>query len=89
MSEGTRRVFLSKSGAGAAAVGLVALTPAVAASSGSPTSPAALDTSSLTGSLVAFIDDVRAGTISLMVGEEEILVEDKELVARLVRAAAL
>lgn len=98
MSEGTRRVFLAGSGVGAAAVGLAAVTSAVAPGSAVPGSAASADpgallasaesaASSLTGSLVAVVHDVADTEVSLMVGEEEIVVRDRELVARLVRAA--
>lgn len=103
MSEGTRRVFLAGSGVGAAAVGLAAVTSVVATGTagtlpgsvgpaGTPDSGALLASaesaaSSLTGSLVAVVHDVAANEVSLMVGEEEIVVHDQELVARLVRAA--
>ena len=91
MSDGTRRVFLSTSSLGAAAVGVAALTPTLARAAGSTggtenLAAALPDTSALTGSLVAFVSDVRAGEVSLMVGEEEIVVQDKELVSRLLRA---
>lgn len=91
MSDGTRRVFLSTSSLGAAAVGVAALTPTLVRAAGSAGGTGNLaaalpDTSALTGSLVAFVSDVRAGEVSLMVGEEEIVVQDKELVSRLLRA---
>lgn len=96
MSEGTRRIFLAGSGVGAAAVGLAALTPAMTGStdgattvsSGALLSSAESGASTLTGSLVAVVRDVSDHEISLMVGEEEIVVHDAELVARLVRATA-
>ncbi len=90
MSEGTRRVFLSTSGLGVAALGAAALAPTVAEKVASSTgaTPGALDLSGVAGSLVAFVGDVRAGEVSLMVGEQEIVVHDEELVARLLRAAA-
>jgi hypothetical protein len=39
------------------------------------------------GSLVAYVADVHDDTVTLMVGEREIAVRDRELVARLARAA--
>ncbi len=86
-----RRAFLSTSGLGAAAVGVAALTavPALSSTAGatSDTAPTLPGAAALSGSLVAFISDVRAAEVSLMVGEEEIVVQDKELVGRLLRAA--
>ena len=96
MSEGTRRIFLAGSGVGAAAVGLAAMTPAMVGSKAAATtvspdvllSSAESGSSALTGPLVAVVRDVSEHEISLMVGEEEIVVHDSELVARLVRATA-
>jgi hypothetical protein len=39
------------------------------------------------GALVAHIADVRGDTLTLMVGEREVVVHDRDLVARLTRAA--
>lgn len=84
-----RRTFLSTSGLGAAAVGVAALTPELGAGrSAAGLADSGVDTAALSGPLVAFVSDVRAGEVSLMVGENEILVQDKELVNRLLRAAA-
>jgi len=96
MSEGTRRIFLAGSGVGAAAVGLAAMTPSMIGSKAGATTvlPGALlssaesGSSALTGSLVAVVRDVSEHEVSLMVGEEEIVVHDAEHVARLVRATA-
>ncbi len=95
-----RRALLSTSGLGVAAVGAAALA-AAAGTSAAVTSPArtagpggttpgaaaGADTA-LTHSLVAFVGDVRGGEISLLVGEEEVVVRDEALVARLLSAAA-
>ena len=39
------------------------------------------------GTLVAHVDDVHGDTVTLMVGEREVVVHDRDLVARLARAA--
>lgn len=88
MSESTRRGFLATAGAGAAAVGIAAVAPSASAKTpktdkhGDATVPA-----DAAGSLVAYVADVHDDTVTLMVGEREIAVHDRELVARLARAA--
>jgi hypothetical protein len=76
MNHATRRGFLVMTGAGAAAVA----TPGMVSES-----LAAANRSS--GPLVAYVGDVRRTEVSIMVGEQEVVVHDAELVARLVRAA--
>jgi hypothetical protein len=88
MDEATRRKFLIMAGVGAATTAGVA----VAASTGLGTEPAAGEAAatlpaSASGSLVAWVEDVRAGRMSVMVGETEVVVRDPDLVARLSRAA--
>lgn len=82
----SRRGFIGTAGAGAAVVGLAAMAPGATA--------AATDTSAgsgvpahATGSLVAHVADVHGDTVTLLVGEREIVVRDTDLVARLARAA--
>ncbi len=87
MSEATRRVFLSTSAVGAAAVGVAAVTPRLSAVAGS-TESAGSAAGGASGSLVAFVGDVGAGEVSLMVGEQEVVVHDRELVSRLLHALA-
>lgn len=82
MSETSRRRFIGVAGAGAAAVGATAVLPRT---------PFQDDTApGLTGpmeSLVAHVSDPAAGIVTLMVGEREVVVHDRDLVARLVAAA--
>jgi Ubiquitinol-cytochrome C reductase Fe-S subunit TAT signal len=82
-----RRDFLILGAGGAAVVAtgieLIPVGSATAASAHSPVA-AAGDRS---GSLVAHVKDLRGDTVSLLVGEEEYVVHDAELVARLSRAA--
>ncbi len=85
MSEATRRGFLVIAGAGAAAtIGAVA-TGTVGAGRGRPAPPAELSADDLAGaeSFVVYVKDVRRGRMAIMVGEREVLVEDRELAARL------
>ncbi|HEY3002442.1 MAG TPA: hypothetical protein VGJ44_08825 [Kribbellaceae bacterium] len=85
MSEATRRGFLVIAGAGAAAtIGAVA-TGTVGAGRARPAPPAELSADDLAGaeSFVVYVKDVRRGRMAIMVGEREVLVEDRELAARL------
>jgi len=83
MSESTRRSFLIASGAGAAAVGMAAATPGPAAAQ--TPAPATLPHDAT--DLVAHIADPGSGTLTLLVGEREVVVHDADLVARLARHA--
>ena len=89
MSESTRRGFLILAGAGVAATAGVA---AIAANGGGPAradDPAATTPATTrSGPLVAYVEDVRSDRVSVMVGETEVVVSDRDLVARLARAAA-
>jgi hypothetical protein len=70
-------------GAGAATVGATAIaTPALAQS---PVNKGPINVS---GPLVAFVRDVGSGEVSVMVGEHEVIVHDRELVMRLARIAS-
>jgi hypothetical protein len=68
---------------GVAAVGAAAAAPAIV------NAPAAAPVAGRAGSgpLVAYVRDLSAGTVSILVGEREVLVTDHELVGRLAGAA--
>ncbi len=91
MSESTRRSFLLRSSVGAAAVGAVALNPGLAEAA-----PASVTTRSselppgaaASGPIVAYIDDVHSGDISVLVGDRAIVLHDPAFVAALAHAAA-
>lgn len=91
MSTSTRRGFLKIAGAGAA-VGAAAVATTAAVKGGSTTQPAAGTADAVpagaSGPLVAYVRDVRGAEVSVLVGETEVVVTDKELVARLVGARA-
>jgi hypothetical protein len=82
MKDRSRRGFLAMAGTGAAVAGAAVAVPATAAAAAAP------DTSvgDASGPLVVYIDDVRKGTLTVLVGEREVHLHDKELVARLTRA---
>jgi hypothetical protein len=86
MSDHSRRTFLT--GTGAAALGAVALTTAGPAAA-APTEGA---TSSAPGvashePVVAYVTDVAAGRITVMRGDDEVVVTDRALAQRIARQA--
>ncbi|HEY2043556.1 MAG TPA: hypothetical protein VGH11_12835 [Jatrophihabitans sp.] len=96
MSDSTRRTFLLVAGAGAAAAGVASIAaPAAAATASASASASAkqADRSTEAGPapdappLVAYVQDAQSGAVALMVGEQEVIVHDRELVGRLTRAA--
>ena len=86
MADASRRTFLVAAGAGAAAVGIAAVSPtaAAAATDKDTAKPAELPSGE---ALVAYVSNAKTGELTLMVGEREVIVHDSALVARLVRAA--
>jgi hypothetical protein len=81
MGETSRRKVLAATGAGVAA-GTVGLTMGPArAGEARPTGSSARE------SVVAYVEDHRSGTLRLMVGEREVVVHDRDLVARILNAA--
>ena len=85
MNNSSRRRFLGVAGAGAAAAGAVAVAPTVISSLGG--GKAALAGESATESVVAHVADITSAELTLLVGEREILVHDRDLVVRLLNAA--
>ena len=95
MNSSNRRTFIKTAGAGAAAAGAAALIPAASATvaAGSATvAPAAAAVPALalpaeaSGSMVAYIHDVKSGVVSVMVEGREVQVTDHQLVAKLAHA---
>ena len=82
MSETSRRKFLAVAGGGAAATTMVGLTGGTAEAATSRGRTAA------TEPVVAYVQNPKAGVLHLMVGEREVIVEDHDLVTRLLNAAA-
>lgn len=91
MNSANRRGFLKIAGAGAAAAGAATLTaaPASAARAGGPAVQAGGLPATASGSMVAYIDDVANGELSVMIQGREITVTDHDLVARLATAVHL
>ena len=92
MEPTSRRQFLKRSGAVAAAAGVAAAVPATAAkaltkSGAKQDTEAALpDDKSVDVPVVAHVRDVRKGLVSLYTGEREITVKNKRLAAALYHA---
>lgn len=81
MSDSSRRGFLILAGASAAAVGAVALAPAASAAAEREHE----GHGQVGGPLVAYVSDLRAGKVSVMMGEREVVVHDPALCASLAR----
>jgi hypothetical protein len=64
------------------------LAPSAVAGAGAATTPSTKLPDDASGSLVAYVSDVRAGQVSVLVGESEVSITDHELVARLAQAAS-
>jgi hypothetical protein len=79
MNEPNRRGFMVLAGAGAAAVGAVAVAPTAESSTSVP--------NHVNEPLVAYVRDARRGDVAVMIGEREVVVRDRELAARIARAA--
>ena len=83
MSDTSRRKFLAVAGAGAAAgtVGLTGVAGVAQAAEARRKPDAAQD------AVVAYVKDHRSSELRLMVGEREVVVNDPDLVARILNAA--
>jgi len=92
MADVTRRGFIKKTSVGAVALGTMATVPgtgmgmtAAHAAAGHPATD--LTAAELREPLVAHVRNVASGEIAVMVGEREVIIQDRELAARLARAA--
>jgi hypothetical protein len=95
MSDTTRRRFLAAAGVGAAGVAVATVAGATGATAlGASHSPSVSEDNDnslpagASGGLVAYVDDVRDGRVSVLVGEQQVVIRDRALVARLAKAAA-
>jgi hypothetical protein len=86
MNKPSRRGFLAAAGAGAAAVGAASVAPKAAAARPDAGEPA-VPRSGHTEPLVAYVRDAHTGEVAVMVGEQEVVVHDPELAARIARVA--
>ena len=81
MTETSRRKFLAVAGGGAAASTVVGLTGGTAEAATTRGKGAA------TEPVVAYVHNPKAGVLHLMVGERDVVVEDHDMVARILNAA--
>ena len=95
MASISRRTFLKRSGAGAAAAGFAAAIPAFPGRAWASRKTATVQSEGVavpagraaTGPLIVHIPDPRTGELHLLVGTREVVHTDRALVARLVRDA--
>jgi hypothetical protein len=81
MNDTSRRKFLAVAGAGTAGAAVIGITGGTADAATARRSDAAHEP------VVAFVENPHADVVHLMVGEREVIVEDRELVARILNAA--
>jgi hypothetical protein len=81
MSETNRRKFLAAAGAGAAA-GVVGISAGPAFAGG-----AVRSNKSARETVVAYVEDHHGSTVTILVGEREVVVHDRDLVTRILNAA--
>ena len=87
MNKPSRRGFLAAAGAGAAAVGAASVAPKAAAAARPDAGQPAVPRSGHTEPLVAYVRDAHTGEVAVMVGEQEVVVHDHDLAARIARVA--
>jgi hypothetical protein len=88
MSDASRRNFLAVAGIGTVAGVAAVAIPAATASAATPAAEELTVPAGAEGSMAAYIHDVHKGEVALMVEGREVIVTDKQLVARLTRAFA-
>ena len=81
MSETSRRKFLAATGAGVAGAAVVGVSGGAAEAVTRRRGDAA------TEPVVAYVPDHRSGVVHLMVGDREAIVDDQDLVTRILNAA--
>jgi hypothetical protein len=82
MNDTSRRRFLGVAGAGAAVAGAAAVIPGAAFAGETPRR-----SGGASESVVAYVGDARGSELTLLVGEREVVVRDRDLVRRLLDAA--
>lgn len=92
MSQTDRRSFLLRGGAGATVAGALLIAPGVAEAAAPSAAPAgtavALPAGAASlGPIVAYVQDVTTGTISVLVGDRSVVLHDPAMAAKLAHAA--
>jgi hypothetical protein len=91
MAKLARRGFLKQTSVSVATLGMLATVPSLATASDMPevaeTSLSELSTAIMNEPVVAHVRDLASGEISLLVGTQEIVYRDPDLVMRLLKAA--
>jgi hypothetical protein len=96
MTELSRRAFLARTGAGAAAAGLIAVIPSLAVPASAAEKSDAreqddalrtTDTDHAEGPLVVHVPDPRTGEVHFLIGTREVVHHDRSLVTRMLREA--
>jgi hypothetical protein len=88
MEKLTRRGLIAKGSLGAAAIGALVAVPGMGTAHAAPQAPQGDGEKAMVeGPLMAHVRDLTTGEIALYVGTREIIVHDRALVGRLVRAA--
>jgi len=86
----TRRLFFKQASLGVATTGILAVAAPLAANSAELPQAATVaelsSTAALPENMIAHVRNVATGEVSLMVGTQEIVYHDPELVARLLRS---
>ena len=87
MAKLTRRGFFKQTTASVATIGALTVLPGLAADPEAPEVAATdLSAAALSEPMIAHVRDFASGEISLLVGTQEIIYRDPELVMRLLRA---
>ncbi len=89
MDKLSRRGFFKQASVSIATTGMLATAPTLITAAETPEAPAVteLSTTALPETLVAHVRDFASGEVGLLVGTQEIIYRDTELVARLLQAA--
>jgi hypothetical protein len=89
MQDINRRTFFKQAGVVAATAGAVAVVPGSIAptAAGAATRPLSEQEAARSAPIVAHVTDAKTGGITLYVGTREVKIHDREVAARIVRAA--
>ena len=85
MAKLTRRGFMRQASVSAASAGVLATVPSLGITHAAA-SESALELSAHDGPLAAHVRNVATGEIAIYVGTRQIIIHDREIVARLIKA---